>query len=148
MLTGDFGPLCEKIPEEPEKLLIPAEKTGLQEAPLVFVCGNGMGSREACDRVRSLAKSLGAGFGLTRPGALNAWGGTQEIVGQSGWILSPGLTVTLGASGAGAFLLGIEKSETILAVNTDPNALIFRSADYGIRMDAGKFVEKLEEGLL
>ncbi|MEG1436307.1 MAG: FAD-binding protein, partial [Oscillospiraceae bacterium] len=98
---------------------------------------------QACDKVRELAKKIGAGFGLTRPVALNGWGSTSEIIGQSGKIISPSICLALGTAGAGAFLVGIEGAKKIIAVNTDSNALIFKNADIGIKMDAIKFVDAM-----
>lgn len=128
-----------------EKLLIPAERGTLQSSELVIACGSGMGSKGACDRARELAEKLGAGFGLTRPAALNLWGKPTEIIGQSGSILAPKCVLVLGAAGAGAFAVGIEKAGKIIAVNTDPDALIFKNADLGLQMDAKVLVEKLME---
>lgn len=124
-------------------LLTPAEPGALQNASLVVACGSGIGSRESCDRGRTLAEGLGAGFGLTRPAALNAWGKTTEIIGQSGSQIAPACCLVMGAAGAGAFLVGIEKAKKIIAVNTDPNALIFQNADYGLLTDAVKLTEEL-----
>ena len=127
-----------------EKTLLEPWRAGaLSQAKIVFVCGNGMGSKAGCDRVRVLAQKFGAAVGLTRPAALNAWGSPGEILGQSGLQIHPDCCLTLGAAGAGAFLLGVQGAKTLIAVNTDPNALIFKSADYGILMDAEKFMEKL-----
>ena len=125
------------------RLLEPAEESGLESARAVLACGNGMGSREACSRAREIAGQLGMGFGLTRPCALNAWGSPGEILGQSGLQIRPDCCLVLGAAGAGAFLLGVRQAKTLVAVNTDPNALIFKAADYGICMDAPTFLEHL-----
>ena len=129
-----------------ETLAEPREETDLRTAGAVMICGNGMGSKAACDGVRDYAGSLGAAFGLTRPAALNAWGSQARIVGQSGSVLHSDVCLTLGAAGAGPFLVGIEKVRTVIAVNRDPNALIFKSADYGIPMDVQEFMRKLQEG--
>ncbi|MEG2425349.1 MAG: FAD-binding protein [Oscillospiraceae bacterium] len=126
-----------------QKLIASEPENLLQKAKLVFVCGAGMGSKQACDKVRELAKKIGAGFGLTRPVALNGWGSTSEIIGQSGKIISPSICLALGTAGAGAFLVGIEGAKKIIAVNTDSNALIFKNADIGIKMDAIKFVDAM-----
>lgn len=126
-----------------EVLLTPAEPGNLQSASLVVACGSGIGSREGCDRVRALAEGLGAGFGMTRPAALNAWGKTTEIIGQSGSQVAPECCLVLGAAGAGAFLVGVEKAKKIIAVNTDPNALVFRNADYGLQTDAVSLTAEL-----
>ena len=132
--------------ENRDRVLVkPRDTNGLSEAETVLVCGNGMGSRENCDRVRALASRLGASVGLTRPAALNAWGSSEEILGQSGLQIHPHCCLTLGASGAGPFLQGVQNAEIIIAVNRDPNALIFQNADYGICMDVIKFLENLSK---
>lgn len=129
------------------RLETPQSPGKLTTAPLVILCGLGMGSPEACSKARELAKMLGAGFGLTRPAALNGWGDAREIVGQSGCELDPKACLVLGASGAAAFLAGFASAEKIIAVNKNPDALIFRRADYGICSDAPTFVSKLIEVL-
>ena len=128
-----------------ERLLLAAEPSALQTANVVVACGGGMGSKDACERARELAQLLGAGFGLTRPSALNAWGKTTEIVGQSGSSIAPRCCLVLGAAGAAAFQVGIDKADRIIAVNTDPHALIFKNADFGLQMDAKTLVERLIE---
>lgn len=135
---------CDKLNFiESTKVIEKAQPTALKSASVVIACGAGMGNKAACDKVRVLAQKLGAGFGLTRPSALNAWGSPTEIIGQSGSLIAPECCLVLGAAGAGAFMLGIEKSKKIIAVNTDTNALIFKNADIGINCDAQSFVDKL-----
>lgn len=126
-----------------ENFLAPVAETNLSSAALVIAAGVGMGTKENCDTARELAKVLNGAFGLTRPAALNAWGTQAEIIGQSGTLTSPNCCLVLGAAGAGAFAVGIEKAKTIIAVNTDENALIFKNADYGILLDAKTFTEEL-----
>lgn len=126
-----------------EKQLEASVQSSLSNPELVIVCGTGMGSRENCGKARVLAERLGAGFGLTRPAALNGWGRPEEIIGQSGEQISPQVCLVLGTSGAGAFAVGIEGAGRVIAVNTDKNALIFRHADVGVAQDAVSFVEAL-----
>lgn len=153
--------LAGGLPESVDIITVPAQKktsldgllwekrleapvfSGLSNPELVIVCGAGMGSRESCDKARKLAARLGAGFGLTRPAALNGWGRPEEIVGQSGEKVAPRVCLVLGASGAGAFVAGIEGAGRVIAVNTDKNALIFRHADLGIEQDAAALAEAL-----
>ena len=130
---------------EEERLLEPAAKKSLSQAALVLVCGNGMGSAAACEAVRDFAEKIGGSFGLTRPAAMNGWGDVGEMVGQSGSILGAEACLVLGVAGAGPFLRGCEKCHRVIAVNRDPHALIFNHADYGIVMDAGEFMKKLQE---
>ncbi|HWQ57510.1 MAG TPA: FAD-binding protein [Clostridia bacterium] len=109
---------------------------GLGNKKIVVVCGAGIGSRANCELARTLAEKLGAGFGLTRAAALSGWGDPAEIVGQSGVSVSPEVCLVLGASGAGAFMVGIENAQRVIAVNCDENAPIFRNADVGVVADA------------
>ncbi len=147
-LAGSEAVIVDAAGKTPEwlrktTLLEPAKEGALKTASLVIACGSGMGSREACDKARQLAEKLGAGFGMTRPAALNGWGATTEIIGHSGSIIAPKCCLILGAAGAGAFAVGVEQSARILAVNTDPDALIFKNADVGLQMDAKKVVDQL-----
>jgi len=123
------------------RLEAPAEG-GLSGNGTIVICGMGAGSA-GCKKARALAQRLGAGFGLTRSAALNGWGPMDEIVGQSGKVLSPSVCLVLGASGARAFTAGIEDSGLVIAVNTDKDALIFRHADIGIRADAPTLIDAL-----
>ncbi len=134
---GETPPwLVEAVP------LAPPSQDELQNRHLIIVCGLGVG-RAACERARLLAKKLGAGFGLTRPAALEGWGRVDEIVGGSGVTITAGVSLVLGASGAGAFMCGLEPVSRIIAVNTDKQALIFKQADIGLLADAPALVEAL-----
>ncbi len=128
-----------------EEQISPAADNGFANPQLVVICGAGMGSRENCDKARRLADNLGAGFGLTRMAALSGWGSPDEIVGQSGASVSPEICLVLGASGAGAFAVGIENAGKVLAINIDRSALIFGNADIGMITDAPALVDKLLE---
>lgn len=129
--------LAEAVP------LAPPSLKELQNRRLIIICGLGMGSAAACERARLLAKKLGAGFGLTRPAALEGWGRVDEIVGDSGVTITPEVSLVLGASGAGAFMSGLETVSRIVAVNIDKQALIFKQADIGLLADAPALVEAL-----
>lgn len=130
-----------------EAKIAPTEENNLKNPRLVIACGAGMGSRENCEAARRLAKKLGAGFGLTRMAALSGWGEPEEIIGQSGAAISPEICLALGASGAGAFMVGIEGAARIVAVNHDRSALIFRRADAGVVADAPALVNALLKAL-
>jgi electron transfer flavoprotein beta subunit len=104
---------------------------------LLLAGGRGVGC-EGMGKLRRLASLLGGQAGLTRAAAQNGWGAMDGILGQSGLIAEPELCVAFGASGAAAFMAGVEKARTLVAVNTDPDAPIFNYADYGVIADAGK----------
>lgn len=116
----------------------------LESAPLIFAAGRGLGSRAACERLRRAAGFFGAPLGFSRPAALNGWGGIGEIIGQSGLRCGAETCIVAGVSGAAAFMAGIEDISTLIAVNPDRNAPIFRYADIGIIACAEEFIAALE----
>ncbi|MDR1219767.1 MAG: FAD-binding protein [Treponema sp.] len=116
----------------------------LETAPLIFAAGRGLGSRSACERLRRAAGLFGAPLGFSRAAALNGWGGISEIIGQSGLRCGAELCVAVGVSGAAAFMAGIDSVSTLIAVNPDRNAPIFRYADLGITTGAEEFIAALE----
>jgi electron transfer flavoprotein alpha subunit len=116
----------------------------LETAPLIFAAGRGLGSKAACDRLRRVAAHFGAPLGFSRPAALNGWGEIAGIIGQSGVRTGAEVCIAVGVSGAAAFMTGIESASTLIAVNPDKNALIFRYADTGIIAGAEEFIAALE----
>jgi electron transfer flavoprotein alpha subunit len=146
-------PAIERRPAEPLTLpewLLEYRQCGifpanpLETAPLIFAAGQGLGSRAACDRLRRIAERFGAPLGFSRPAALNGWGETGGIIGQSGVRTGAECYVAVGVSGTAAFMAGIEPASTLIAVNTDKNAPIFRCADIGIITGAEEFMAALE----
>lgn len=126
-----------------ETTLEQREENPLETAQKLLVGGKGLGSKAACDMLRELAAKLDAQVGFTRPVAMNGWCGLHEIVGQSGVRTAPELCVTFGVSGAAAFLAGVRDAQKLVAVNTDPDAPIFRHADIGILEDARIIIEEM-----
>jgi len=115
----------------------------LSDAERVIVMGKGVGNH--FEEVEHLAKLMDAHIGATRPETLDCQLGLSRLVGLSGKKISPDLCLVLGASGAAAFLAGIENSKFIIAVNTDPAAPIFRNCDVGIVADWHDFTNHLIE---
>ncbi len=108
------------------------EEVNLTAAEVVVVGGRGLGKPEGFDLVRHMAQELGGVVGATR-GAVDAgWIGHAHQVGQTGRTIGPKLYIGLGVSGAVQHLVGMQSSEVIVAVNSDPNAPIFQVATYGI----------------
>jgi electron transfer flavoprotein alpha subunit len=146
-------PRIESLPEEPLGLpgwIMEYEQSEassanpLERAPLIFAAGRGLGSRAACDRLRRVAERFGAPLGFSRPAALNGWGEIAGIIGQSGLRTGAECCIAVGVSGAAAFMAGIEPASTLIAVNPDKNAPIFRYADIGIVAGAEEFIAALE----
>ncbi len=97
--------------------------------------------------LRSLAKALNAEVGATRVAVDQGWVGHDRMVGQTGSVTRPKLAIVCGASGAMQFTVGIQDAETVVAINSDPEAPIFEVADYCIADDVFQVLPPLIEGL-
>ncbi len=112
-----------------------------------IVIGIGMGarSRELIGKVVNISNRLGAAVAATRPVVDMKLLPRQQQVGLTGIAISPDLYVAVGISGHDNHLVGLRYAKKILAVNKDPNAPIFKSADYGVVVDSTDFITALEK---
>ncbi|MBF0304018.1 MAG: cupin domain-containing protein [Desulfamplus sp.] len=122
-----------------------SEELSLESADKVVVGGAGVGNIEGFRYLRRLAAALGAQIGATRPPVLWHWSDDDRLIGQTGKTIRPELLITVGTSGAVQYTAGISDSKTIVAINKDPNAPIFRLADIGVVEDAAIFIPILTE---
>lgn len=120
-----------------------ASERRLETAEVVVVGGAGLGSAQGFSRVRELAAALGGEVGATRPPVVQHWVEEERLVGQTGKSVAPKLLVSVGASGAAQYTAGILDAETIVAVDRDPAAPIFQSADVGVAADAHELLPLL-----
>jgi len=118
---------------------------GVQEADVVVSVGKGIKKGENVALVRPLAEALGAALGASRDAVDRGWLSYPHQVGLSGKTVSPRLYVAVGISGSIQHLAGMQTSETIVAINNDPEAQIFRVADVGIVGDLFEVVPALVE---
>ena len=107
----------------------------LEEAKVVVAGGAGISGPEDFDLVRQLAEVLGGAVAATRLPCEEGWVSSSFQVGQTGKIVAPDLYVAVAVSGAPQHMAGCLGSKCIVAVNNDPEANIFKVADYGIVAD-------------
>ncbi|MFQ6070289.1 MAG: electron transfer flavoprotein subunit alpha/FixB family protein [Candidatus Aminicenantales bacterium] len=138
----DNSTLTEELIETVEE-----EKRGkeLEEARVVVAGGGGIGSSQGFSLLEELASLLHGALAITRVPADEGWMPSALEVGQTGHIVSPELYIAVGISGAPQHMAGCSRAKVIAAVNKDPEAHIFREADFGVIGDYKEVVPSLIE---
>jgi electron transfer flavoprotein alpha subunit len=117
----------------------------IADAEFLVSVGRGIEDEENLDLVRDLVEATGATLSSSRPIVDNGWLPKNRQVGQSGKQVTPDVYLAIGISGAVQHVAGMKGAETIIAINTDPNAPIYDIADYGIVNDLFDVVPALIE---
>jgi electron transfer flavoprotein alpha subunit len=126
------------------------ETLDLEEADIIVCAGRGVGKGEAFQIIHDLAKAIGGSVSGTRP--VIDWQTLpyDRQIGQTGRTVNPRLLVACGISGANEYTVGMEKSQLVIAINTDSKARIFRFADLGVVGDVHEvlplLIKRLREG--
>jgi len=122
-------------------------KVSLEDASVVIAGGMGLGSKGQFELLNELAAILEGEVGATRPAILAGWADEDRLLGQTGKSVKAKLVISIGTSGALQYTTGIQGAETVIAINRDPNAPIFRIADLGLVADGKTVLPLLLETL-
>jgi electron transfer flavoprotein alpha subunit len=164
VVPGSFDPTAGRIKGNPEVQALatppdmPASRVAFRRliepppgdvditiAPVLVGVGRGIQNADNLSLAEELAAALGGAVCASRPVIDQGWLPLTRQVGKSGMRVKPKLYLAFGISGAPEHLEGMKQSETIVAVNTDPNAPIFSVAHYGVVADALDLLPALTE---
>ena len=141
------------IEKSPSKIIkvqdMKTEGVNVEDAEIIVSCGRGFKKKEDIKLVEELADVIkGKTVGCSRPIAADLkWLSEDHWIGLSGHKVKPKLYIAAGISGQIQHIAGMRDSGIIVAINKDPEALIFKSADYGIVGDLYEVIPKLTEAI-
>lgn len=125
-----------------------SESAALEGARRIVTAGMGIGGPENLAPIRELAAALGASVGATRDAADAGWLPRQSQIGVSGKSVAPNLYIAIGVRGPFDHTVGIQRAGTVVCVNNNARAAIFRAADFGILADWREVVPLLTRAVL
>lgn len=146
--TGEI----EKLEVKPEDLKTNIEvlsvtakpkETSIENADVLVVAGRGVKKKEDLAQLKELADLLGGEVACTRPLVEAGWMDAKHQIGLSGRTVRPKLIITCGVSGAIQFVAGMDHSDLIFVINSDPKASIFKVANYAVIGDLYEIVPAL-----
>lgn len=124
---------------------VEAGDVDITKAEFLLSVGRGIEDKDNLEQFQELAEQLGATLSVSRPLVDAGWVSNARQVGQSGKTVKPKVYLALGISGAVQHLAGMRGADTIIAVNSDPEAPIFSVAHFGVVADLFDVAEQLEQ---
>ena len=151
--AGDSVPIEEEAATPLAMKVIETKTSGFDEvdlnaAPRVIGVGRGLKAKEDLAMIEALAQATSSEIACSRPVAegLN-WMGKDRYIGSSGAHIAPQLYFAVGISGQLQHMVGVQGAETIVAINSDPNAAVFKETDYGLVGDLYQLVPAITAAL-
>ena len=141
---NEIKPLSQVVSEEFQS---DHDAVGLDNAEIIVAVGAGVGSPGNLSSIKELAGILDAPIATTRKVVDLGWLPSQLQVGLTGKSVAPRFYFAIAVRGAFNHMVGIGRAKTVVAINNDPNALIFKNCDYGIVDDYAEVVPRLSEEL-
>ena len=147
-ISGSIEPLevaADKFTSKVEVLSVTEKprEVGIENADILVVAGRGVKKKDDLQLIRELAEILNGDFACTRPLVECGWLEPKRQIGLSGRTVRPKLIITCGVSGSVQFVAGMNHSEKIFAINSDPKASIFKVANYAVVGDLYEIIPKL-----
>lgn len=130
--------LVERVVEE-------AQGLKLEDAAIVVAGGRGIGGLDGFAELEALAKVLKGAVGASRPAVDQNWYPNNRLVGITGKIIAPDVYIAVAISGSTQHMTGCSGAKTLVAINLDPEAGIFKHAHYGVVGDWKEFVRAFTE---
>ena len=140
---SDFSTKCTMVERGEQR----GADVNIEDADILVAGGRGLGQAEGFKQCEELAEALGGAVAATRAVVDAGWYPYAAQIGQTGKTVAPKLYLAAGISGAIQHKVGMQASETIVAINKDQNAPIFEFSDLGIVGDLNKIVPKLTEAV-
>jgi electron transfer flavoprotein alpha subunit len=149
VIIDDFTVAESELPVQIDFMPTPADVSAVDitKAPVLVVVGKGACDARYLDMLEELAQVLGGTIACSRPVVQIGLLPYIRQVGQTGKTVAPKIYMGIGVSGAVQHLVGMQTSETIIAINVDPHAPLMQMADYAIIGDYHKIVPKLIKGI-
>lgn len=143
IIEEKFNLAPNDFPTEIIEVVRKEKSSNLKGAKIIVAAGMGVATQESMSLVKELAQTLGAEIGASRPVIDAGLSVHERQVGQTGTTVRPTLYIACGISGQVQHVVGMKESKRIIAINSDPNAPIFKVAHYGIVGDLNDVIPKM-----